>query len=187
MPMGVCFFSTVGSAACMASNAPFSYETSGLVLHRKISAHEFIHSEDPQPLLDEYNQISFETDAVFEWLLTVSVPRFLLYLHSASCGMLQDIKFQNSPNTSADILASCEDLKVLGLFDKKKLRQWHKRLRAEIAAASRANDADEVLSDAAALEGTSLLIWNVAVFASHLHSFLQRMAVMLKWNVWNWS
>lgn len=79
------------------------YEEGNYTLYKTISAHDYIHAEDAIALLGTYNRITFSSDA--------------------------DKKIEALPETNADIVANCEDLKVLGRREFSQLIKWRKKVR----------------------------------------------------------
>ncbi|KAJ1301387.1 hypothetical protein OPQ81_008649 [Rhizoctonia solani] len=82
------------------------YADGDYTLFHPVGASEFVHTHDPVTVLGSSNQITFETDEEKEWL--------------------------KHESTTPDILANCEDLKVLGKGDFKKLLKWRTAIREEI-------------------------------------------------------
>jgi len=76
------------------------------VLYHATTATDFIRGTDPVALLGTMNQIKFNTDEEKEWLKS----RF----------------------TRPEIVANCQDLKVLGKGDFKALMKWRLALRLEL-------------------------------------------------------
>ncbi|CCO34190.1 hypothetical protein BN14_08283 [Rhizoctonia solani AG-1 IB] len=82
------------------------YADGDYTLFHTVGASELVHSHDPVTVLGSSNQITFKTDEEQAWLK-----------HEA---------------TTPEILANCEDLKVLGKGDFKRLLKWRTTIREEI-------------------------------------------------------
>ncbi|KAF8711966.1 hypothetical protein RHS03_01346, partial [Rhizoctonia solani] len=82
------------------------YADGDYTLFHAIGASELVHSHDPVTILGSSNQITFKTDEEKEWL--------------------------KHELTTPEILANCEDLKVLGKGDFKRLLKWRIAIREEI-------------------------------------------------------
>ncbi|CAE6427137.1 unnamed protein product [Rhizoctonia solani] len=82
------------------------YADGDYTLFHAVGASELVHSHDPVTVLGSSNQITFKTDEEKAWLK-----------HEA---------------TTPEILANCEDLKVLGKGDFKRLLKWRTTIREEI-------------------------------------------------------
>lgn len=79
------------------------YEDGNYTLYKTVSAHDYIHAPDAIAVLGTYNRITFSTD--------------------------DDKKIQELPETTADIVADCEDLKLLGRGEFSALIKWRKKAR----------------------------------------------------------
>ncbi|CAO3614240.1 unnamed protein product [Cunninghamella echinulata] len=82
------------------------YEDGNYTLFKSEEAIDFIHSQDAVAILGKCNQLSFKTDA----------SKALL----------------NSKHTTEDVIANCEDLKVLGKREFKTLMKWRSHIREEL-------------------------------------------------------
>ncbi|KAG8730533.1 AdoMet-dependent rRNA methyltransferase spb1, partial [Ceratobasidium sp. 423] len=82
------------------------YAEGDYTLFHAVGASELVHSHDPVTVLGSSNQITFKTDEEKEWL--------------------------KHESTTSDILTNCEDLKVLGKGDFKRLLKWRTTIREEI-------------------------------------------------------
>ncbi|CAE6378114.1 unnamed protein product [Rhizoctonia solani] len=82
------------------------YADGDYTLFHAVGASELVHSHDPVTVLGSSNQITFKMDEEKVWLK-----------HEA---------------TTPEILANCEDLKVLGKGDFKRLLKWRTTIREEI-------------------------------------------------------
>jgi len=82
------------------------YDEGNYILFKKSSAADFVRGPDPIALLGSVNRITFDTEEEKEWLhLDITTP---------------------------DIVANCEDLKVLGKGDFKALLKWRTAVREEV-------------------------------------------------------
>ncbi|WVQ70086.1 AdoMet-dependent rRNA methyltransferase SPB1 [Kwoniella botswanensis] len=82
------------------------YADGDYTLYHTATAKEFIKGVDPVLLLGGMNKITFETDEEKQWL--------------------------KSRHTTPDVVANCNDLKVLGKGDFKALMKWRLAIRLEI-------------------------------------------------------
>lgn len=82
------------------------YEDGNYTLYKTISADAYIRGSDAIAALGTYNRITFETE--------------------------EDKALQRDPLTTADVLANCEDLKVLGRSDFAILMKWRKAMREKL-------------------------------------------------------
>ncbi|PCH33833.1 hypothetical protein WOLCODRAFT_63279 [Wolfiporia cocos MD-104 SS10] len=104
------------------------YDEGDYILFKKASAAEFIRSQDPIAFLGSVHQITFTTDEEKEWLqLDITKP---------------------------DIVANCEDLKVLGKSDFKTLLKWRTALREELGLEVKIKPTEELTE---AVEVTEVL------------------------------
>jgi len=95
------------------------YEVGNVTLFKKIAVSEFIDAEQPIPMLAQYNQFTFEE---------------------------QDERYKKHKETAQEILHLCEDLKVLGKGDFKKLLKWRTAMvqyKEELEGGSDAEDGEE--------------------------------------------
>ncbi|WFD33490.1 AdoMet-dependent rRNA methyltransferase spb1 [Malassezia cuniculi] len=79
------------------------YEEGNYTLYKTISAHDYINAPDAIAVLGTHNRITFTTD--------------------------DDKKIKELPETSADVVANCEDLKLLGRREFSTLIKWRKKAR----------------------------------------------------------
>ncbi|KAG8817972.1 AdoMet-dependent rRNA methyltransferase spb1, partial [Serendipita sp. 399] len=105
------------------------YDEGDYTLFRTLSAKDFIYSSatDAVGLLGTTNRITFESEEEKRWK------------------KLKDI-------TSADVLASCEDLKVLGKGDFKGLMKWRTTLREEIGLEVKTKPTEELTETLAVVD-----------------------------------
>ena len=82
------------------------YEEGNYTLYKEIGAMEFIESNEPVNILGTYNKITFKTD--------------------------DELKLLKNEDTTSDIKANCEDLKVLGKKEFKQLMKWRLIIREEM-------------------------------------------------------
>lgn len=86
------------------------YADGDYTLYKDSGAADFVGSLDPIAFLGTYNKITFKTEEEKEWL--------------------------QLDMTTSDVLANCEDLKVLGKGDFKALLKWRIALREEVRAST---------------------------------------------------
>ncbi|KAF9822007.1 hypothetical protein IEO21_00001 [Rhodonia placenta] len=94
------------------------YDEGDYILFKKAGAAEFIRCQDAVVFLGSINKITFDTEEEKEWLKL-------------------DI-------TTSDVVANCEDLKVLGKGDFKALMRWRTALREEIGLEVKTKHAEEL-------------------------------------------
>ncbi|KAI0830634.1 Spb1 C-terminal domain-containing protein [Trametes gibbosa] len=94
------------------------YEDGDHTLYKEAGAADFIGCQDAVTFLGTYNKITFKTDEEKEWLS-------------------MDV-------TTADVVANCADLKVLGKGDFKLLMKWRTALREELGLDVKTKDAEEL-------------------------------------------
>lgn len=82
------------------------YDEGDYILFKSSNAADFIRAQDPITFLGGINKIAFQTEEEKEWLAL--------------------------PATTSEIVANCEDLKVLGKGDFKALLKWRTALREEV-------------------------------------------------------
>ncbi|CAO1634023.1 unnamed protein product [Parajaminaea phylloscopi] len=103
------------------------YEEGNYTLHKSIAAHEFVSGADAVSMLGTYNEITFKDAADKE----------LLKHHE----------------TTDDIKANCEDLKVLGRKDFRNLMRWRLALREHLGLeAGKKDDVAEETVETAEME-----------------------------------
>ncbi|KAL4241599.1 AdoMet-dependent rRNA methyltransferase SPB1 [Abortiporus biennis] len=94
------------------------YDDGDYTLFHESGAAEFIHGQDPIAFLGSVNKISFKTEEEKEWLKLDA--------------------------TTPDVVANCEDLKVLGKGDFKTLMRWRTNLREELGLESKNKPTEEL-------------------------------------------
>ncbi|KAI1793875.1 Spb1 C-terminal domain-containing protein [Ganoderma leucocontextum] len=94
------------------------YVDGDYTLYKDSGAADFIRCQDPITFLGTYNKITFKTEEEKEW--------------------------QKLDSTTSDVLANCEDLKVLGKGDFKALLKWRIALREEIGLEVKMKHAEEL-------------------------------------------
>ncbi|KAG8780855.1 AdoMet-dependent rRNA methyltransferase spb1, partial [Serendipita sp. 398] len=106
------------------------YDEGDYTLYRTLSARDFIYSSsnaDAISGLGTANRITFESEEERRWKKLKGI-------------------------TTAEVLASCEDLKVLGKGDFKMLIKWRTTLREEIGLESKTKPAEELTETVAVIE-----------------------------------
>ncbi|KZT75162.1 hypothetical protein DAEQUDRAFT_748241 [Daedalea quercina L-15889] len=94
------------------------YDDGDYILFKKAGAAEFIRCQDPIAFLGSINKFTFDTEEEKEWLkMGVTTP---------------------------DIVANCEDLKVLGKGDFKALIRWRTNLREELGLEVKTKPTEEL-------------------------------------------
>ncbi|KAL6310055.1 Spb1 C-terminal domain-containing protein [Sparassis latifolia] len=94
------------------------YNDGDYILFKKSGAAEFVRSQEPIAFLGSVNKITFETNEEKEWLML-------------------DV-------TTPDVVANCDDLKVLGKGDFKTLVKWRTALREELGLEVKTKPTEEV-------------------------------------------
>ncbi|TIB79037.1 hypothetical protein E3Q23_00550 [Wallemia mellicola] len=97
------------------------YEEGNYTQYKAVSAMEFIEGTDPVTLLGTHNAITFKTK--------------------------EDKKLLKNEDTTKDILANCEDLKVLGKKEFKQLMKWRIIIREEMGLEVRKKDKKEDIDE----------------------------------------
>ncbi|KAI0080260.1 hypothetical protein K474DRAFT_1657968 [Panus rudis PR-1116 ss-1] len=94
------------------------YDDGDYTMFKQAGAAEYIRCQDPVAFLGSVNQITFKTDEEKEWLkLDITTP---------------------------DVVANCEDLKVLGKGDFKILMKWRTALREELGLEVKTKPTEEL-------------------------------------------
>ncbi|CAE6437170.1 unnamed protein product, partial [Rhizoctonia solani] len=94
------------------------YADGDYTLFHAVGVSEFVHSHDPVTVLGSSNRITFKTEEEKEWL--------------------------KHESTTPEVLANCEDLKVLGKGDFKKLLKWRTAIREEIGLETKNKPVEDV-------------------------------------------
>ncbi|KAM5533078.1 hypothetical protein V8D89_013221 [Ganoderma adspersum] len=94
------------------------YADGDYTLYKDSGAADFVGSQDPIAFLGTYNKITFKTEEEKEW--------------------------RQLDITTSDVLANCEDLKVLGKGDFKALLKWRIALREEIGLEVKTKPTEEL-------------------------------------------
>lgn len=98
------------------------YAEGDYILHKTMSASDFIRCPDPVAFLGSINRISFTSDEEKEYVFVLSCRM--------SCSVPS--RWAALPITTPDVKTNCEDLKVLGRGDFKALIKWRATLREEV-------------------------------------------------------
>ncbi|WEW60987.1 AdoMet-dependent rRNA methyltransferase spb1 [Emydomyces testavorans] len=108
------------------------YEEGDYTQHKEISATEFINTTDPIAILGTYNKLSFQ---------------------QSTSGDLALATLQRLPETTDEIRACCEDLKILGKKEFRTLLRWRLKVREQFGlAVKKGGKKTEELEEVAEIE-----------------------------------
>ena len=99
------------------------YDEGDYTLHKTVSARAYLIDHDPLNILANVNRITFSTE---------EEKRCVFY--SSDFDMLTFRSWLLHHETTSEIIANCEDLKVLGKSDFKRLIRWRIAMREHVSA-----------------------------------------------------
>lgn len=99
------------------------YAEGDYTLHNTASAREFVSCSDPVAFLGTVNRIAFRTE---------EEKRCAFWIVPYASNLYSSLRWASLDVTTQDVLANCDDLKVLGKGDFKALLKWRSSMREEV-------------------------------------------------------